>query len=282
MAERRMFHTAVVEADAFLDLPLSTQVLYFHLGMQADDDGFINGPKQIARSVGCSGEDLERLVAENFLIRFDDVVVIRHWRMANSLRSDRKKELRYPEIAKKIFLDCNKIYTAKRQNGAKSLWTVRKNLLLSREISDDHGMTNDNQWYDNCQTDGSQLTDFGFPRRKEKKGKEENRKEMKRKEMNGAEPKGIEPGFRDGESEDEDLAAAADSENVLFYLKGNLGKGVVLLTQEQMNDLLEKIGLDGFDYYVEKLANFILEKHVKIKNHYATILKWWQEDRGIT
>ena len=122
MAERRMFHSSVVESDGFLDLPVSSQALYFHLGMRADDDGFINGPKQVARSVGCNLEDLKRLVDQKFLIQFEDVVVIRHWRMANNLRSDRLRELRYPEISKKIFLDKNKIYTSRRQTGAKSLF----------------------------------------------------------------------------------------------------------------------------------------------------------------
>ena len=62
---------------------------------------------------------------------------------------------------------------------------------------------------------------------------------------------------------------------------GKLGKGVVLLSDEQIEDLLDKLGLDGFDHYVEKLAAFILKNDAKVKNHYATILRWWQEDRGV-
>lgn len=271
-----MFHGAVVESDLFLDLPLSTQALYFHLGMHADDDGFVNGPKQVARSVGCSTEDVERLVSENFLIRFDDVVVIRHWRMSNSLKNDRLKLPRYPEIAKKIYLSIDKLYTQKRPAGTKNLWAERKSTLFSKENEDEDGIQMESEW----NPDGIPLESERIPRRKEKKGKEQKGKEWKRNEMNGEEPNRTDDGFR-GESEDEEFAAAADTENFLCYMKGKLGKGVVLLSEEQVADLLERIGLDGFDYYVEKLADFILQKHVKIKNHYATILKWWQEDKGV-
>ena len=59
---------------------------------------------------------------------------------------------------------------------------------------------------------------------------------------------------------------------------GKLGKGVVYLTQEQMDDLIDKLGLEAFDRYMEKLADFIIEKKANVKNHYATILKWWRED----
>ena len=62
---------------------------------------------------------------------------------------------------------------------------------------------------------------------------------------------------------------------------GKLGKGVVLLSEEQMNDLLRQMGLDAFDKYTEKLANFIISNGAKVNSHYHTILKWWKEDMGI-
>ena len=254
-----MFHAAVVESDLFLDLPLSTQALYFHLGMHADDDGFVNGPKQVARSVGCSTEDVERLVSENFLIRFDDVVVIRHWRVSNSLKIDRLKLPRYPELATQLYLREDRLYTTTRFKGAKSLWIMRKEMLKENGF----------------QTDSKRN-----PRRTEPNQTKPNQTQSNQREYNTVEPNRTDDGFP-AESEDEELAAAADTENFLCYMKGRLGKGVVLLSEEQVADLLERIGLDSFDYYVEKLADFILQKHVKIKNHYATILKWWQEDKGV-
>ena len=74
-----------------------------------------------------------------------------------------------------------------------------------------------------------------------------------------------------------EFAAAAESKNVSF-VGGELGKGVVLLSEAQIGDLLDTMGIDAFDYYVDKLANFIIKNDAKVKNHYETILKWWQED----
>ena len=68
MAERRMFAKTIIDSDAFLDMPLSTQALYFHLSMRADDDGFINNSKKIQRMVGCSDDDMKLLIAKNFII----------------------------------------------------------------------------------------------------------------------------------------------------------------------------------------------------------------------
>ena len=68
MAERRMFAKSVIDSDTFSDMPLTTQALYFHLGMQADDDGFVNNPKKIQRSIGATADDMERLIAKGFII----------------------------------------------------------------------------------------------------------------------------------------------------------------------------------------------------------------------
>ena len=79
MAERRMFAKTITESDAFLDMPLSTQALYFHLGMNADDDGFVNSPKRIQRLAGASEDDLRLLIAKRFVLAFESgIIVIKH------------------------------------------------------------------------------------------------------------------------------------------------------------------------------------------------------------
>lgn len=79
----------VVDSDAFLDMPLSTQAVYFHLNMRADDDGFINNPKKLLRVIGSSEDDLKLLIAKQFVIPFESgVVVIRHWRMHNIIQKN--------------------------------------------------------------------------------------------------------------------------------------------------------------------------------------------------
>lgn len=78
---------------------------------------------------------------------------------------------------------------------------------------------------------------------------------------------------------DEDTAAAAESQ--LMYFQGELGKGVILMSEEQIGNLLDTLGLDAFDHYVSKLANFIIKNNATVKSHYETILKWWREDVGV-
>ena len=112
MAERRMFSKTIIDSDAFLDMPLSTQALYFHLSMRADDDGFINNPKKIQRMIGCAEDDLKLLVAKNFIIPFDSgVVVIKHWKINNFIRTDRYKETVYQEEKAILITKENKAYT---------------------------------------------------------------------------------------------------------------------------------------------------------------------------
>ena len=112
MAERRMFAKTIIDSDAFLDMPLSTQSLYFHLCMRADDDGFINNPKKIQRMVGASDDDLKLLMVKRFIIPFDSgVVVIKHWKIHNYIQKDRYKETVYLEEKSCLKEKDNKAYT---------------------------------------------------------------------------------------------------------------------------------------------------------------------------
>lgn len=96
MANKRMFSQTITNSDRFLDMPQSTQLLYFHLGMQADDDGFLDNYNSIMRNVKCNADDLRLLIAKNFVIGFDSgVIVIRDWRVHNQLRKDRYHPTKY-------------------------------------------------------------------------------------------------------------------------------------------------------------------------------------------
>lgn len=108
MAERRMFAKSIIDSDFFLDMPQSTQLLYFHLSMRADDDGFINNPKSIMRNVKCNEDDLKLLAAKQFIIPFESgVVVIKHWRIHNYIKSDRYKSTIYQEEKSCLSLENN-------------------------------------------------------------------------------------------------------------------------------------------------------------------------------
>ena len=111
MARKRMFDLEVVDTDLFLEMPQSTQNLYFHLGMRADDDGFVSNPKKIIRTIGANEDDLKILFTKQFIIPFESgVVVIRHWKLNNYLRKDRHTETIYKEEKRKLIEDENGVY----------------------------------------------------------------------------------------------------------------------------------------------------------------------------
>lgn len=229
MAERRCFSMKIVDSDAFLDMPLSTQSLYFHLGMRADDDGFVNSPKRIARLVGAGEDDLKLLIAKRFILAFENgVVVIKHWKMQNTLKNDRVKAPQYPELAALIYIKPNGAYSVDEITGV--------SLLDSKRIPN------------------------GIPR--EGKGNE-----LNGIELNGSEGEGTGP-------------PDASPTSKLEKMGGALGQGVLMLTDEQTDDLLDKLSIDEYNLYCKKLSDYIIAHPEKtFKSHYQTILKWVTEDR---
>ena len=114
MAERRMFAKTIIDSDAFLEMPLSTQALYFHLSMRADDDGFLNNAKKVMRMIGANQNDLDLLLVKNFVIKFEDgICVIKHWRIHNYIQTDRYHETMYKDNKNLLNIDENKAYTLK-------------------------------------------------------------------------------------------------------------------------------------------------------------------------
>lgn len=117
MAERRMFAKTIIDSDAFLDMPLSAQALYFHLSMRADDDGFVNNPKKIQRMVGASDDDCKLLVMKRFILTFESgIIVIKHWKIHNYIQKDRYKETVYLTERATLTLNDNNAYTECIQN----------------------------------------------------------------------------------------------------------------------------------------------------------------------
>lgn len=112
MAQRRMFSRQITESDAFMDMPLSAQALYFHIAMNADDDGFVNNPKRVQRVIGANDDDLKLLIAKRFLLKFDSgVVVVKHWKMHNYIPKDRYKPTDYTEEKALLYVKPNRSYT---------------------------------------------------------------------------------------------------------------------------------------------------------------------------
>ena len=231
MAERRMFAKTIIDSDAFIDMPLSTQALYFHLSMRADDDGFINNPKKIMRMIGASDDDFKVLCLKKFIIPFESgIVVIKHWKIHNYIQKDRYKPTVYSEERGKLGVKENGSYTECIQDGYSLETQVRlgkgsigeyRVVEVSENVSKENGIGNE-------ETVDNSVDDSTF-------------------ELMG----------------------------------GTLGKGVVLLTEAQSDALLEKLGFDAYNHYIEKLATFIINKKATVSNHYNTILKWAEEDKKL-
>lgn len=231
MASRRMFAKTIIDSDAFIDMPLSTQALYFHLSMRADDEGFINNPKKIMRMIGASDDDFKVLCAKNFVIPFDSgVVVIKHWKIHNYIQKDRYKPTVYTEERARLGVKENGAYTECIQNG----YSLDTQVSIGKSSIGEYRVV---------EVSGNVSTE-------------------------------------NGNNNEETVNNSVDN-SAFEFMGGNLGKGVVLLTEEQKDTLLEKLGLDAFNHYVEKLATFIIEKKAIVGNHYKTILKWWEEDKRV-
>jgi len=252
VAERRCFGMKIVDSDAFLDMPLSTQALYFHLGMRADNDGFVNNPRRIARLIGACDDDLNILYSKRFILVFDiGVVVIKHWRIQNTLKNDRLKMPQYPEIAAKVYIKANGSYTDNCSEGVSLLEFKAQKL----------GLPN-----------GFQMDSNGIPNGTLIEGKGN---ELKRIEMNGEEDEGPDS------NEESDLSTDSSSKH-LDFSHGTLGEGIVLMSDEQFDSLCEKLTYDEINHYFERLKAFIRKNpHATIHSHYATILKWVKEDRRV-
>jgi len=114
MAEKRMFSKQIIDSDAFLSMPLSTQALYFHFSMRADDDGFVDKPKSIMRLIGSNEGDIKPLIEKRYILCFNSgVIVIKHWKIHNYIQKDRYKKTNYVEELSQLDVKSNKSYTEK-------------------------------------------------------------------------------------------------------------------------------------------------------------------------
>ena len=349
-----MFSKQIIDSDAFLDMPLSAQALYFHLSMRADDDGFINNPKKIQRMIGGSDDDLKLLIAKNFIIPFESgIVVIKHWKIHNYIRSDRKKETSYVEEMALLDEKENGSYTLKseflmlespqsetpRQKayresslpysfeykirnafvgeicpvcGCRMQATVdecgiatnthkpsiQHNTPISKggkhelgnisvichqcnisiqDTETDRLNADDviKKWdeickSDTCQADDSQVTDKCQHRiGKDRIGKDRIEAVEDRESATGELPSAD---YNDTDN---------DPENKLNILKSSIWNTQVILSDKQMEDLLNKMGYEMFEEYRYRLGKYKSETGYAIKSDYQTMLKWYNEDRGV-
>ena len=239
MAERRMFAKTIIDSDAFLDMSLTTQALYFHLSMRADDDGFINNPRKIQRMIGAADDDLKILIAKNFIIPFESgIVVIKHWKIHNYIRGDRKKDTVYPEEMSRL---------TEKENGAYSLLP-------------DACLSTDRQLPVNCQPTAGQMVyqmDTQVRVGKDSLGKsstgEDNMPDSDEPAPPPAPKKTKPTRHKDGEYKN------------------------VLLSDEEMDKLKDEFPSDWPDR-IERLSAYMASHGKVYKNHLATIRNWAKKD----
>ena len=131
MAQRRMFNKTITNNDNFLEMPDSSQNLYFHLSMNADDDGFVDNWKSIIRMTGHKEDDLKILIAKKYIIPFESgVIVIRHWRLNNYLQKDRITPTNYKEEKALLTTDMNNVYNL----DTKCIHSIDKNSIDKNSI----------------------------------------------------------------------------------------------------------------------------------------------------
>lgn len=131
MAQKRMFDKTITNSDDFIEMPDSSQNLYFHLSMNADDDGFVNNWKSIMRMTGHKEDDLKVLISKNYIIPFDTgVIVIKHWRINNYLRTDRYVETKFINEKQQLYVDNNMVY----QLDTVGVHSIDKNRIVKNSI----------------------------------------------------------------------------------------------------------------------------------------------------
>lgn len=129
----------IVDTDVFLEMPVSSQLLYFHLAMRADDEGFVGNPKRIMKMVGFQDDDFKVLLAKRFILKFDSgVVVIKHWLIHNTIRMDRFCPTTYTREKKMLQIKENKAYTDKWQPNGNQMATTWQPKLSKVKLSKDN------------------------------------------------------------------------------------------------------------------------------------------------
>lgn len=239
MAERRMFAKTIIDSDAFIDMPISARLLYYDLAMRADDDGFVNSPKKIMKFVGASVDDMNVLIARQFIIPFESgVVVIKHWRIHNYIRKDTYKETPYKDEKALLCLDENNGY--KFENECPSTTCQRTVDEPSTQVR------------------------LG----KVRLGKD--RIESTRAHARETLPLEI------SENDSSENIKPENSKKPIRHKYGTYKN--VLLTDEDMNKLKSEFP-DDWQSRIERLSEYIASSGKVYKNHLATIRAWAKKDK---
>lgn len=118
MAQKRCIAKQIARSDDFLDLPISSQALYFHLVLEADDRGYVNNPKSVIKLCGATDKDLDKLTESKFILKRlgNKVILIKGWKIHNQIQPSKLIETTYVEDFEKLYYDENGSYTEQVTN----------------------------------------------------------------------------------------------------------------------------------------------------------------------
>ena len=253
MAERRMFAKTIVDSDMFIDMPMSARLLYYDLAMRADDDGFVNSPKKIMKFVGASVDDMNVLIARQFIIPFESgVVVIKHWRIHNYIRKDTYKETPYKDEKALLYLDKNNGY--RLENECPS---------TNRQRTVNEPSTQDRLGKDRIELGKDRVRD----------------RDRERQELESAhapENLPLEIAENKNNKNNENDFNNSDNKKPTCHKYGIYKN--VFLTDEDMEKLKSEFP-DDWQNRIERLSEYIASSGKTYKNHLATIRVWAKKDK---
>lgn len=255
MAERRMFAKTIVDSDMFIDMPMSARLLYYDLAMRADDDGFVNSPKKIMRFVGASMDDMNVLIARQFIIPFESgVVVIKHWRIHNYIRKDTYKETPYKDEKALLYLDKNNGY--RLENECPS--TNRQRTVNEPSTQVRLGKVR-----------------LGKDRIELGKDRVRDRERQELESAHAPENLPLEIAENKNNKNNENDVNNSDSKKPTRHKYGTYNN--VLLADEDMEKLKAEFPKD-WQSRIERLSEYIASSGKTYKNHLATIRSWAKKD----
>ena len=260
MAERRMFAKTIIDSDMFIDMPMSARLLYYDLAMRADDDGFVNSPKKIMKFVGASVDDMNVLIAKQFIIPFESgVVVIKHWRIHNYIRKDTYKETPYKDEKALLYLDKNNGY--RLENECPS--TNRQRTVNEPSTQDRLGKVRL----------GKDRLELGKDRVRDR---DRDRERQELESAHAPENLPLEIAENKNNKNNENDFNNSDNKKPTRHKYGIYKN--VFLTDEDMEKLKSEFP-DDWQNRIERLSEYIASSGKTYKNHLATIRVWAKKDK---
>ena len=266
MAERRMFAKTIVDSDMFIDMPMSARLLYYDLAMRADDDGFVNSPKKIMKFVGASMDDMNVLIAKQFIIPFESgVVVIKHWKIHNYIQKDRYKATSYQAEKESLTLKNGTYYTDDLPDVSN---------LDTECIQDVYSLdTQDRLGKDRLGKDrlGKDRLELGKNRVRDR-----DREKQELESAHAPENLPLEIAENKNNKNNENDFNNSDNKKPTRHKYGIYKN--VLLTDEDMEKLKTEFP-DDWQNRIERLSEYIASSGKTYKNHLATIRVWAKKDK---